>query len=171
MGRRLGLDEGGELTAHVKSIYLLLGLIMLALPAPAQSSGDWLQIGKVPYSPLVVLTNGPGRVFPFENGEMLEVGRGYTLTASPDRGCAFKGWNRVNVFTFTEYTFDESGNLVATTNTIVSPTPQIILNPVLEFKMEPEFVLYDVPGTRTITQSIGWQANFVAAGGSHGGRN
>ena len=47
----------------------------------------------VTFSPLDLTVNGPGGVTPANlNGSLLEVGRSYTLTATPLAGCLFSNW-------------------------------------------------------------------------------
>jgi len=92
---------------------------------------------------------------------MLEVGQRYKLRAVPGRGFCFASWNRVNVFTFTEITLDPSGHPnPPVVSSILSPVPDHIRKPMLVFTMQPEIVLYSSE-YRTITESTGWQANFV----------
>ncbi len=135
---------------------------------PAQMADDFhgsaVQRSDVSYAPLLLFTNGAGRIFPFDDGQMLEVGRRYFMVAIPDRGFAFSSWQPVNVFTFTEYVRDGSGGIIERTSTVVIPTPEYIKEPVLRFTMEPEQVLFDIPNVRVVTQSTGWQANFVPVG-------
>ena len=139
---------------HLRPI-VLLALLSFALQAPAQFSD-------VSYASLPVLTNGDGVVFFCHDGQMLEVGRRYAMLAIPDPEYEFTNWRKVNVFTFSEITFDASGNPSTTTSVIVSPTPDVITEPLLIFTMEPQVVLFSVPGVREVTSSVGWQANFVS---------
>ena len=115
------------------------------------------------YTPLMLFTNGNGRIFPFRDGQMLETGRTYFMAAIPDRGYAFSSWQPVVVFTFIEYTRDPSGNLVERTSEDTVPEAQFTRDPILRFTMQPEQVLFDIPNVRTVTESFGWQANFVPA--------
>jgi hypothetical protein len=75
----------------------------------------------------------------------------------------FTNWTRADVFTFYEVSTDPSGHSVTNTSTVVSLVPSFARNPMLQFTMQPEYVLVDIPGVRTITRSSGWQANFVVA--------
>jgi hypothetical protein len=139
----------------MKSLFVLVALLSLGLQTPAQTSN-------ISYAPLTVLTNGGGVVFFCHAGEMLEVGRRYAMLAVPDPGYEFTNWTRVDVFTISEIHLDESGNPTTITSTVVSPTPDVITDPVLIFTMEPQVVILNVPGVRQITETIGWQANFVS---------
>jgi hypothetical protein len=151
----------------MKSIYLLLALILTVQQLPAQTSDDIHGFrGKnnnASYAPLLLFTNGPGRIYPFQSGRMLQVGREYYMIAIPDRGYVFTNWNEVNVFTITSAEIDFNTSPPTTnfiTSTVLSPVPAYTRNPLLRFTMEPEQVLYNINGN-SLTESIGWQANFV----------
>jgi hypothetical protein len=157
-------------TAHnlfMKILSLLLLTFTLAMqPLPAQTNIDHhgfaTPMRDAVYAPLLIFTNGPGRIYPFEKGQILQVGERYQMCAVPDRGCVFTNWMKVNVFTLTTITVDEEGHAKAPViSTVLSPIPEYINTPYLNFIMEPESTLYDNPGVETITESIGWQANFV----------
>ncbi len=112
-------------------------------------------------APLLVFTNGSGSVSPLQYGQLLEVGQTYSMQGIPGDGYVFSSWQPVNVFTFTEVTFDGSGEpLPPTTNTVLSPVWSYTYSSTLDFTMQPVVVIYDYPGVRTITQGFGWQANF-----------
>lgn len=115
----------------------------------------------VTYAPLPLFVSGSGTVFPLEDGQMLEVGRTYFMVAIPDQGYVLSAWQEVNVFTFIEYTKDGSGNVVERTSTVVAPIDEYIHHPALRFIMQPQVMLFDVPGVRSVSESIGWQATFV----------
>lgn len=116
--------------------------------------------GTVSHAPLHLFINGAGGVSPLLNGEMLEVGQSYTMTAIPDSGFAFSSWQPVNVFTLTSYSVDVGGGVSTNISVIASPVPQYISTPSLSFTMQPENLIYDNPGLRTIAKGSGWQANF-----------
>lgn len=146
----------------MKSICILITLMALTLRTPAQTAS----------APLQLFINGSGRVFPFHDGQKLEVGRDYTLTAIPDWGYAFTNWQPVNVFTIVQTTVDQYGAPLETvTNTVLSPVPNYSSDPRLRFTIQPIYVLYDNPGVMTLTESEGWQANFVPATIWGGARN
>ena len=148
----------------MRKINVLFSLILLALPVHAQVSdevNDPALTSAVSYAPLLLFTNGPGQIVPFQDGEMLVVGQTYHMTAIPKRGYAFAGWRRMNVFNIIEYVEDEFGTMSAVTNIVVSPTLALDPTRVLEFTMQAPDVLFDDPGVRTIIESEGWQANFV----------
>jgi hypothetical protein len=84
------------------------------------------------------------------------------MRAIPDRGYVFTNWTPVILFTFTEFLTDPSGNTVAHSTTVESPSPEQVKDPLLRFTMQPEEVLLDSP-VRKITTRTGWQANFVPA--------
>ena len=116
--------------------------------------------GTVSYAPLHLFINGAGGVSPLLDGQMLEVGQSYTMTAIPDSGFAFSSWQPVNVFTFTSYVLDAGGGVSTNISVNASPVPQYINTPSLSFTMEPVEVLFDNPGVMTLTRDSGWQANF-----------
>jgi hypothetical protein len=152
----------------MKSIYILITLMSLALQISGQivddKHGPDCGNRDVTNAPLELIIVGSGQVFPFHDGQMLEVGRRYSMIAIPDRGYAFTNWQPVNVFNFTEITIDPQGNTnPPIISTVVSPVPEFTSDPRLSFTMQPVEVIFDVPGVRTITMSKGWQANFVPA--------
>jgi len=145
--------------------FLLLGILSLALHLPRQLLADDarqnLNRVVVPLAPLLLFTTGSGQIVPYHDGQMLEIGRRYVMTAVPERGYEFTNWNPVNVFTLVEQILDESGNIETVTNIVTSPVPRFTERPALMFEMQPEVVIYDSPAL-TIIKSVGWQANFVA---------
>lgn len=113
------------------------------------------------FAPLYLFTNGGGSMTPLQNGQLLQVGQTYDMTAIPDSGFAFSSWQPVNVFTFTEFIINPSGDTNFVVSVTASPVPEYTSQPMLEFTMQPVAVIYDNPGVRTITEGTGWQANFV----------
>lgn len=116
-------------------------------------------------TPLDLLIDGNGSITPFQNGQLLEVGQVYEMTAVPEPGSVFSSWQPVNVFTYTAFELEYvNGNVI--TNTISNvydiPAPTNITQPVLDFTMQAETNLVDNPGSATLTESSGWQANFEA---------
>jgi hypothetical protein len=116
--------------------------------------------GTVSYAPLHLFIDGAGEVSPLLDGEMLEVGRSYTMTAIPDTDFSFSSWQPVNVFTFTSFIVDVGGGVITNMSVIASPVPEYINTPSLSFNMQPEDLIYDNPGVSTMTEGRGWQANF-----------
>src|SRR5262245_59022173 len=116
---------------------LLLGIFSLVLHLPNQlSAGDRGQnSGGVQLAPLLLFTTGSGRVVPFHDGQMLEVGHRYVMTDVAEPGYKFANWNPVNVFTFIEQVLDGSGNIQTVTNTVTSPVPRFTDRPALMFEM------------------------------------
>jgi hypothetical protein len=144
---------------------VLLGILSLVLHLPRQLLADDARQNPnrsgIPLAPLLLFTTGSGQIVPFHDGQMLEVGRRYVMTAVPERGYEFANWNPVNVFTFVERILDQSGNIETVTNIVASPVPRFTERRALMFEMQPEEVIYDSPAL-TIIQGVGWQANFVA---------
>ena len=116
--------------------------------------------GTMSYAPLHLFINGSGGVSPLLDGELLEVGQSYDMTAIPDSGFAFSSWQPVNVFTFTSYIVDAGGPVSTNISVVSSPVAQITYTSSLSFAMQPENLIYDNPGVTTITEGSGWQANF-----------
>jgi hypothetical protein len=136
--------------------FLLLLIVMLAVQRlSAQDSEDRT------FASLFIITNGLGRVFPFHNGDMLEVGRKYEMVAVPDKHFEFSSWQPVTIFTDIEYTYNSAHQLIETESDTVVPTPEYYQDPVLHFTMEDDVVLFNIPNVRILTQNEGWQANFV----------
>ena len=164
----------------MKSVYrfiVLLIIVGLAVQsASAQVTDEARDFGfwsrEVTNAPLYLATNGPGFVLPLHSGQMLEVGRKYAMVALPDRGYVFTNWNAVNVFTVTAYEIDYATvppTTIPITFTDYSPLPPSSNDPLLIFTMQPEIsetessTNGDVVDEETITESHGWQANFVPA--------
>ena len=118
--------------------------------------------GIVCYAPLHLFINGLGGVSPLLDGEMLEVGQSYDMTAIPDSGFAFSSWQPVNVFTFTSYIVDPGGTVSTNISVVSSPVAQFTYTSSLSFTMQPENLIYDNAGVQTITEGSGWQVNFEA---------
>jgi hypothetical protein len=76
-----------------------------------------------PNSQLSVLVTGNGTTTTNLNGQILAVGKGYTLTASAGRGWMFANWvsNGVVVAATPSYTFFMSRNLVLQANFVTNP--------------------------------------------------
>jgi hypothetical protein len=131
---------------------LALGILCLTLHGYAQVPST---------TPLYLFTTGSGQISPFTDGELLTVGQSYEMQAIPDSGFVFSSWQPVDIYTFTEFTFDQSGNpLPPITSTVLSLGATYTEGPVLDFTMQPLSVILDTPA-RTVTESFGWQANFV----------
>ena len=114
-------------------------------------------------APLYLFTNGIGSITPLQNGQMVDVGQSYEMTALPDSDYAFSSWQPVNVFVLTTVEIDYNTDPPTTnviTQTATSLVPEYTEEPVLEFTMQQENVLYDSGGNSLVEYS-GWQANFV----------
>lgn len=138
----------------IKGIQLIS--LAIAITATARTHG----FAQGSTAPLFLFISGGGSVSPLTNSEMLVVDETYNMIATPGAGFTFNGWQPVNVFTFTSYTIDASGNTNAVVSIVRSPGPTYTNQPSLNFVMQPEVVLQDNPGVSTITKSSGWQANF-----------
>ena len=83
-------------------------------------------------TPISVLIVGSGIISPNYNGQMLEIGNGYSMTATPSAGVTFTGWTGGLTTSSSTIQFVMSSNLVLQanfvdaqkpTNSITSPTP------------------------------------------------
>jgi hypothetical protein len=135
------------------SLISLSALLTLAFPTEGRTQGT--------LAPLLLFTNGAGSIAPLQNGQLLEVGQNYQLTAIPDSGFMFQSWQPVNVFAFMEVLTDVSGSLQTNTSIVVSPVPIYTVTSSLIFTMQTAQLILDIPGVREITESHGWQANFA----------
>src|SRR5215471_11022128 len=91
-------------------------------------------------APLPLFINGGGTVSPLTNGQMLEVGQAYEMTAFPDAGFVFNSWQPVNVFTLTTFVIDQYGNTNTVVSVSLSPVPTYTNTPSLSFIMQPVVV-------------------------------
>jgi hypothetical protein len=149
----------------MKSFYLLLAVLLGAHQLPAQTLGDIrasvVKDSNVTNAPLFLSITGEGRVVPFHNGQMLQVGREHIMVGVPDPGNAFTNWAMIKVFVTTEITFDQNGNQLPPLVTIIRSPPLNYTNsPVLKFTLQPINVIYS-NDVFTISEYTEWQANFV----------
>jgi len=141
----------------MRSFVLIAIFILTAIGICQRSCGQ-----DVTNAPLYLYVTGSGSVTPLQNGQSLVAGQTYDMQAIPAPGFAFDSWSGVNVFIFVETNLNPDGTTNAPiTSVIPSPTPPLFFEPTLEFIMQPQEVLFDVPGVRTVTRSEGWQVNFV----------
>lgn len=143
---------------------ITVALIAMSLARQGCTQGTLPDVGTddISYTPLFLVTNGAGSIVPFQSGQMLEVGQDYEMEAIPGSGSVFSSWQPVNVFTFTEVVRDSSGVPNATnTSAVVAPVVEYVQAATLTFTMQPDQIIYDVSGVRTIIRRYGWQANFV----------
>jgi hypothetical protein len=140
----------------MKKLLLLLVVMLAVQRLPAQDTNA------PSFAPLFIITNGMGKVVPFQDGEMLEVGRKYDMAAVADPHYEFSSWQRVTIFMDIVYTENQFHQRIEVETDIVAPSDEYYYDPVLHFKMEDTFqVLLNIPGVREIAVSGGWQANFV----------
>lgn len=112
-------------------------------------------------APLFLFTQGAGSIIPYPSGQMLTVGQSYELTAVPEAGFVFSSWQPVNIFEFTTYLVDSGGVTVPVTSLNVSLVPTYFGQPIFGIIMQSVRVIENIPGVSLMTQSSGWQANFV----------
>ena len=135
----------------------------LALDAPDPFFRDNRDNHDDASAPLSLTISGQGIVFPFEDGEQLPIGWSFVMTAIPDHGYVFTGWQKVNVTTITELTDDLEGHPnPPVISTIVEPVPGLIRQPTLRFLVQAPMVIIGPPNQLTVTESTGWQANFIS---------
>lgn len=137
----------------MKKVFILAALFFTAQWLSAQDT----------QAPLPLYISGSGKVVPFHDGDMLDVGRKFVMTAVPDKGYVFTNWQQVAVFTIIQVNYDNEGQIIgAVTSTVPSLLlPEPAKNRVLHFTMQPEQVLEENPDGSGMTLSFGWQANFV----------
>jgi len=143
----------------MKRIILILAVMLAAQKLPAQ----WRT--EASPAPLILYTNGLGRISPFSSGQLLEVGYRYTLSASPKGNYAFANWKRVTVYRAVSTTHFPSGPWLITTNTTVFPHGEPIYEARLDFTMPAASMMVETNDSSIIstTKIEGWQANFVRA--------
>jgi hypothetical protein len=136
----------------IKTGFVLWLILLAAQWLPAQQT------------PLFLYTNGSGTISPYQNGQMLEAGHSYVLTACAASGCEFNKWQMVTVSTEVKTVNYPSGLTVITTNTTVIETDRYFYNARLNFTAESSSVqtLDDHPGTSRVTRVSGWRANFTS---------
>ena len=77
-------------------------------------------------APLQVIVNGPGKVGPYTNNQNLVIERHYTMTAYPEAGCKFTGWNiTTNASTNLVFTMETNLCIIATFKDVTKPTVSI----------------------------------------------
>jgi hypothetical protein len=139
----------------MKKFTLILSVIMAAVCFGLRSHAQGV------LAPLFLYTNGAGSITPLQDGQLLEVGLSYDMTAIPDSGSVFSSWQPVNVFTQTTFVIDENGITNSLVSVTAAPVSSYTTQPLLEFTMQPTTVILNNPGVSTITENSGWQANFA----------
>ena len=107
-----------------------------------------------------VFTNGSGSITPLQNGQLLQVGQSYEMTAIPNTGYVFDSWQPITVFIDTTVFTNGDGSVDSITNIISSPQPQYFSQPALDFVMQSPVTIIS-NSLMTISVASGWQANFV----------
>jgi hypothetical protein len=116
--------------------FVLVSLVMLATVCFACQS-----YGQGSLAPLYLFTNGSGSIAPLQNGQLLEVGQSYDMTAIPDSGFVFSSWQPVNVFVSTQISSDPSGGFVTNTSLVSLPVGEYLAPVPLIFIMQPSSCL------------------------------
>lgn len=121
----IGATTGNSWTNWFASLDLTPGTNLIATYA-VDSSGNLSITNKVKLvyilsAPLTVRTNGKGSISPALNNALLQIGRNYTLTATPAFGFAFTNWTDGSSSIITNkpaLTFQMASNLSFTANFI-----------------------------------------------------
>jgi hypothetical protein len=146
----------------MRSFYLCLGVLLGVHQLSPQTVGDLhasvVKDNNATNAPLFLSITGEGRVVPFHDGEMLQVGRKYIMAAIPDRDYVFTNWTEVQVFILIT-SVTNNGETFPTTNTVEVPLV-FTNNPVLRFTQQSVNVLFSSPDS-SLTESTEWRANFV----------
>jgi len=74
-------------------------------------------------APIQVQTNGFGTITPNYNGQMLEISKSYSMTATPGSGCMFTNWTGSLVTSAATLNFTMASNLTFTANFIDTNKP------------------------------------------------
>ena len=74
-------------------------------------------------APIQVQTNGFGTISPNYNGQMLEIGKSFSMTATPGSGCKFTNWTGSLVTSAATLNFTMASNLTFTANFIDTNKP------------------------------------------------
>ncbi len=82
---------------------------------------DTLTVSYSPSGALLVLTSGSGTVTPNLNGQILQLGKSYTITARPGAGYVFAGWTGSITAGTRSLSFVLQSNLVLQANFVPNP--------------------------------------------------
>jgi hypothetical protein len=135
-------------------LVLLAALATVWFPREGYSQGD--------LAPLYLFITGSGSITRLQDGQLLNSGQSYHMTAIPDEGFKFDSWQPVvvTVVTLTNYSAAGDPILPPLTEETYSVEDTYINTPTLRFTMQPVNVISQGPDF-SITQRHGWQANFV----------
>jgi uncharacterized repeat protein (TIGR02543 family) len=89
------------------------------------SATDSVSFVYVLTAPLTVLTNGNGMVSPNYNGDLLQIGQSYSMTASAAAGFAFTGWTGSLTTNGATLKFTMASNLTFTANFVDTTKPVV----------------------------------------------
>jgi hypothetical protein len=123
-------DRGGSGTAagttswSISNVSLQQGTNVIAVTGndAANNTGtDVISVVYTPSSPVTILINGIGTVSPNLNGQMLQIGKSYTVTATPGTGYVFSSWTGAVTSSVPALTFLMQSNMVFQANFIPNP--------------------------------------------------
>jgi hypothetical protein len=135
-------------------LVLLVALVTVWFPLAGYSQGD--------LAPLCLFITGSGSITPFQNGQQLNAGQSYDMTAIPDAGFTFDSWQQVvvTVATLTNYTASGDPILPPLTSETDSAEDNYVNTSTLTFTMQ-DMQVVSAGSNFSITQDQGWQANFL----------
>jgi hypothetical protein len=107
-------------------------------------------------SPLTLTNDGNGTITPNLNGQLLQVGANFTVTAKPGVGWLFAGWSQGSTASTAALTFTMQSNLVLQAN--------FIPNPFIPVAGSYQGLFYDTNGVEN--QSSGFISITLASSGS-----
>ena len=108
-------------------------------------------------APIQVQTSGFGTISPNYNGQLLEIGKNFTMTATPGIGCLFSNWTGSLVTSAATLNFTMASNLTFTANFIDTNKPTFSITNLVAGQRVSNAV-FTVKGTA----SDNWQMGNVA---------
>jgi hypothetical protein len=151
---QVGLAPGLN-TLHVRSIDYAGNI----------SATNSRSVVRVVVAPLTLSSTGHGTVAGATSGELLELGRTYTLTATPASGSVFSNWTGGVSGSAPTLTFQMRSNLAITANFVTNPYPSVrgVFHGLFR---EPLDVRHGSSGffTFTLTERGTYTASLVVAG-------
>lgn len=76
-----------------------------------------------PSAPIALQVNGPGTVTPVYNGQSLVIGKAYSISAKPKKGCLFTGWTGSTNSALAKLTFVMATNFSLTAGFVDTTRP------------------------------------------------
>ena len=125
-------STGNNWTNWSAAVSLTLPLPTSSTPHSVDGTGNISAINTQSFFYVVktmvtVRTNGRGNVSPNLNGQMLEIGKSYSMTAAPNSGFGFGGWSGSIASNKTALTFMVQPNLTLTANFVDTQLPTLAI--------------------------------------------